>query len=106
MTDHRLSTALPKMPEDDVRSLPQKPRTYDCPSVVRWYNRMTAITVLKLRPFGFLPGFNSVVWAQRMEICNISIANFVSKGVHPWCSYDTVELNPCTYKRVKFDQFI
>ena len=89
------------MPEDDVRSLPQKPRTYDCLSVVRWYNRMTAITVLKLRPFGFLPGFNSVVWAQWMEIGGISkpiLFQRVSiRGAHT---------TPCTYKRVKFDQFI
>ena len=63
MTDQRLT--VPKMPEDYVRSLTQKPRTYHCLSVVRWYNGTMAITVLKLRSFGFLPGFTSVVWAQR-----------------------------------------
>ena len=65
MTDQRLT--VPKMPEDYVRSLTQKPRTYHCLSVVRWYNGTMAITVLKLKPFGFLPGFTSVVWVQRME---------------------------------------
>ena len=70
------------MPEDDVRSLPQKPRSYDCLSVVRWYNGTMAITVLKLRQFGFLPGFTSVVWAQCMETGGISIDNFVSTGLH------------------------
>ena len=79
------------MPEDDVSSLPQKPRTYDCLSAVRWYNGTMAITVLKLKPFGFLPGFTSVVWAQRMETDGISIADFVSMGVNLCRSYNTMD---------------
>ena len=55
------------------------------------YDGTMAITVLKLRPFGFLPGFTSVVWAQPMETGGISIADFVSMGVNLCRSYNTMD---------------